>query len=87
MQVIRNEQDLTKVDLKSLLPSATVMVIIVTSTTSGGRLLTEEELEKVDAACEALISMDEVKDKLLDYVQSRMSLIAVLLILLTSSQT
>ena len=85
--MIGNETDLTKLDLKSFLASATVMVIIVTSTTSEGRSLTAEELQNVQAACNTLIEMEITKSKLLNYVQSRMNLIAPNLTVLLGSET
>ena len=87
VKLIGNEMDLTKVDLKSLLPSATVMVITVTSTTTDGRSLTEEELTDLNNACDVLFEMDAVKTRLLDYVQSRMIYIAPNLTALLGSAT
>lgn len=48
-------------DLKSFLPTATVMVITVTATTTNGRPLSEEEMMKVDEACEMALKLDAAK--------------------------
>ncbi|KAJ3302151.1 U4/U6 small nuclear ribonucleoprotein Prp31 [Kappamyces sp. JEL0829] len=87
VKMIGNETDLTKIDLKSFLPSATVMVIIVTSTTTDGRLLRQEELDEMGEACDVIFEMDACKTKLLNYVQSRMSNIAPNLSVLLGSST
>lgn len=87
VKMIGNETDLTKIDLKSFLPSATIMVITVTSTTTDGRSLTDEELGQLNEACDVLFEMDNVKARLLEYVQSRMSFIAPNLTILLGSAT
>lgn len=76
VKMIGNEIDITKIDLKSFLPSATIMVITVTSTTSDGRPLSDDELETLNEACDIIFKMDEKKSVLLSYVQSRMTFIA-----------
>ena len=87
VKLIGNETDLSRVDLKSLLPSATVMVITVTSTTTDGRSLTDTELQELNEACDVLFEMDKVKVRLLEYVQSRMAFIAPNLTVLLGSAT
>ncbi|CAM9636937.1 unnamed protein product, partial [Discosporangium mesarthrocarpum] len=44
VQVMRNEMDMTQVDLDSVLPQTTVMVVSVTGSTTSGTPLEEEVL-------------------------------------------
>jgi len=56
-------QDLTRVDLASMLPATTVMVVTVAATTTNGRPLPPEELQKVLEACDMAIQLEEAKRK------------------------
>ncbi|KAK5667430.1 U4/U6-U5 snRNP complex subunit prp31, variant 3 [Batrachochytrium dendrobatidis] len=76
VQMIGNEEDLTTLDFKSFLPSATIMVITVTATTTNGRSLTKEELARVMSACDVALELDAAKRRIQEYVESRMSFIA-----------
>jgi U4/U6 small nuclear ribonucleoprotein PRP31 len=76
VKLIGNETDMTKIDLKSILPSATVMVINVTATTTQARQLTNNELDELMEACEIIFEMERQKQIMLQYVESRMSLVA-----------
>lgn len=87
VKLIGNETDMTKLDLKSHLPAASVMVITVTSTTTKGKLLSEMDLNLVIQACDLVIEMDQQRSKLLSYVQSRMAYIAPNLSILLGSAT
>ncbi|OLL24816.1 Pre-mRNA-processing factor 31 [Neolecta irregularis DAH-3] len=86
VKAIGNETDITKVDLK-FLQAATVMVVTVTSTTTAGSPLSEHRLNIVMKACDMALSLDAAKRKILDYVQSRMSLIAPNLSAIIGSST
>ncbi|CAG8501013.1 4626_t:CDS:10 [Ambispora gerdemannii] len=87
VKAIGNETDLTKVDLRSILPSATIMVVTVTGSTSLGQKLSEEEAAIVDDACEMAFGLDLAKRKILEYVESRMTLIAPNLSAIVGSTT
>jgi U4/U6 small nuclear ribonucleoprotein PRP31 len=87
VKMIGNETDMTLLDLKSILPSATVMVINVTATTTNGRQLTPEELIELNQACDIIQEMDLSRKKMLEYVASRMSIIAPNLTVLLGSAT
>lgn len=76
VKAIGNEVDVTNVDLDSLLPSATVMVVTVTATTTAGAPLDPEALEQVLAACELAQRMDADRSSILRLVQRRMDRIA-----------
>ena len=60
---IRNETDLTKLDLANFLPAATVMVITVTSSTTSGQPLSQEELNSAIKGCDMILSLDQAKRK------------------------
>lgn len=52
------------------------MVVAVSGSTSDGKPLAPEKLTKVIEACDMALSLDETKNKLLMYVETRMSFIA-----------
>ncbi|CAG8692191.1 4137_t:CDS:10, partial [Funneliformis mosseae] len=87
VKAIGNEMDLTKVDLRSILPSATVMVVTVTGSTTNGQKLTDEESTIVSDACDMALELDTAKRKILEYVESRMTLIAPNLSAIVGSTT
>ncbi|CAG8436180.1 9506_t:CDS:10 [Diversispora eburnea] len=87
VKAIGNEMDLTRVDLRSILPSATVMVVTVTGSTTNGQKLTEQENEIVRDACDMALELDAAKRKILEYVESRMTLIAPNLSAIVGSTT
>lgn len=76
VKMIGNEMDINKIDLKSLLPAATIMVINVTATTTSGKPLSDVELKRVIDACDIAINLSKSRQKLLEYVETRMSFIA-----------
>jgi U4/U6 small nuclear ribonucleoprotein PRP31 len=76
VKAIGNEMDLTLVDLASLLPSATVMVVTVTGSTTLGKPLTDAELADVLGACDEVLALEDAKHRILQFVESRMSTIA-----------
>ena len=73
---IGNEMDVTQVDLDSLLPPATVMVVTVTATTTAGEPLNEPALTEVLAACELAQKLDADRASIFKLVQRRMDRIA-----------
>ncbi|KAF8775891.1 hypothetical protein HU200_004025 [Digitaria exilis] len=76
VQKIGNEMDLTLVDLKGILPSADIMWITMAEATTSGEPLSEENLVKTIEACNRAISLDATKNKILDFLKSRMGYIA-----------
>ncbi|TPX54170.1 hypothetical protein SeMB42_g00406 [Synchytrium endobioticum] len=87
VKAIGNEMDLTQIDLRSFLPTATVMVITVTATTSNGKPLLEDQLAVVLQACEMVTELEAGKRKILEYVESRMGFVAPNLSVLVGSAT
>ncbi|CAO3611396.1 unnamed protein product [Cunninghamella echinulata] len=73
---IGNEMDITNIDLRSILPSATIMVVTVTATTTAGKPLKEEEWERTSEACDMALALDDARRKIINYVASRMTIIA-----------
>jgi len=76
VKLLGNEMDSTNVDLTSVIPPHTVMVVNVTNSTTAGRRLEAEELGRVLEACDEMVELDEAKTTILEYVQSRMSAVA-----------
>lgn len=70
-----NEIELTEVDLTGILPSATIMVVTVTASTTIGTPLPEDQLAAVIESCEQVLSLSENKQKMLAFVESRMSVV------------
>lgn len=68
--------DVTKIDLRSILPSATVMVITVTASTTAGQTLTDAEWKLTEEACDMALDLDAARRKIMNYVESRMTVIA-----------
>lgn len=59
--LLTTQEDLTLVELDDLLPAATVMVVAVTATTTAGRPLPPEAAARVQAGCDAALSLDADK--------------------------
>ncbi|KAG0344639.1 U4/U6 small nuclear ribonucleoprotein Prp31, partial [Podila humilis] len=73
---IANAEDITKVDLHDILPSATVMVVVVTGTTTEGHALTESEWQACEEACDLAFELEKAKAIITEYVESRLTFIA-----------
>lgn len=76
VQAIGNIEDISQAPLKDVVKGHTIMVITVSATTADGRQLTQEEWERVDAACEVHKELEEAKHKIFEYVQSRMNILS-----------
>ncbi|CAO0797311.1 unnamed protein product [Mucor circinelloides] len=76
VKAIGNELDVTKVDLRPILPSATIMVITVTATTTSGKPLSDHEWKLTEEACDMALDLDAARRKIMNYVESRMTVIA-----------
>jgi U4/U6 small nuclear ribonucleoprotein PRP31 len=73
--------------IKSVLDGPSLMIVTVEATTSKGREMSPEELSRVIAACQMVISLDKAKKTLTEYVQSRMNIFAPNLTALIGSLT
>lgn len=78
----KNNQTLTEI-----LTSATIMVVSVTASTTQGLSLTQEELDTIVEACDMAVALNEYKQKILEYVESRMSFIAPNLSIIVGAAT
>lgn len=89
VRIIGNELNMRLVDedLRKILPGATVMVITVTASTTKGLPLSESETRAVKEACENTIELSGFKERIMNYVQSRMTIIAPNLSALVGSKT
>eukprot|EP00742_Colponemidia_sp_Colp-10_P004566 GILJ01004873.1.p1 GENE.GILJ01004873.1~~GILJ01004873.1.p1 ORF type:complete len:472 (+),score=60.90 GILJ01004873.1:38-1453(+) len=72
-----NPEDLTNnVDFSGVLPNHMVMAVTVTGAASSGQPLSSEDLSQVVKLCDQAIELDAHKQKILKYVESRMTFIA-----------
>ena len=71
VKVIGNEMDMTRVELESVLPNATIMVVSVTGSTTNGQPLSAEDLEATVRACDVQLQLDADKRKLVAPVEAR----------------
>eukprot|EP01118_Nematostelium_gracile_P009385 TRINITY_DN3156_c0_g1_i1.p1 TRINITY_DN3156_c0_g1~~TRINITY_DN3156_c0_g1_i1.p1 ORF type:complete len:471 (-),score=148.73 TRINITY_DN3156_c0_g1_i1:132-1544(-) len=85
VQKIGNQMDISDLDLTDVLPAATVMVVTVTATTSAGEPLDASELETINKACGLTMTLEEARKRILEYVESRMTVIAPNLSILVGS--
>ncbi|RKU41682.1 U4/U6-U5 snRNP complex subunit prp31 [Coniochaeta pulveracea] len=75
------------ITLKSVLDGPTLMVVTVEATHSQGQEMAQEDLARTIAACQMVISLDNAKKTLTEYVQSRMNFFAPNLTALIGSLT
>ena len=73
---IKNETDMTLVDLNDILSAASVMVVSVTGSTTTGQVLSEKNLSLVLNACEEVLQLHQDKLIVLQFIESRMSTLA-----------
>ena len=63
-------------ELQAFLPNNVVLTISVTAATSSGRLLTADELGRAMEAASTILSLHDGRERIVSYMESRMSLIA-----------
>ncbi|OMO63211.1 hypothetical protein COLO4_32664 [Corchorus olitorius] len=73
---IGNEMDLTLIDLKGLLPKKIIIIVSTIASTTGGKPLPEPVLQKTIDACDRALALDSAKIRVLEFVESRMGIIA-----------
>ncbi|CAL1294852.1 unnamed protein product [Larinioides sclopetarius] len=73
--------------LQEFLTPATIMVVSVTASTTQGQLLTDDDLEVIVEACDMAIELDNYKQEIYNYVESRMSFIAPNLSIIVGAST
>jgi len=62
--------------LQVILTQATIMIVSVTASTTQGIPLSDLELQAIDEACQMAVELNEIKTKIFEYVESRMTFIA-----------
>ncbi len=72
--IIQNEMDVTNVNekLNEILTSNQIITISVAGSTTSGRMLTLEELDRVNDSCLYLDELQSVQNELTSFVESRM---------------
>ncbi|KAJ4830794.1 U4/U6-U5 snRNP complex subunit prp31 [Turnera subulata] len=73
---INDTQDLTTVDLADVLPPRTNLAVSVAASLTNNQPLPGEVLETTIAACDRLIALDSAKEKLLQFLETRMGYVA-----------
>ena len=73
---IRNEMDMTVVDLADLLAPATVMVVSVTGSTTSGQPLADAELEQCLLGHAEASALEAARQRSVEFVESRMEVLA-----------
>ncbi len=73
---IGNETDLSKVDMNDILPSSIIMVVKVSASTTIGKPLNDQDLLEVNTACDIIFDLESRKQTILQYVSSRMTVVA-----------
>eukprot|EP00049_Salpingoeca_infusionum_P019177 m.360585 g.360585 ORF g.360585 m.360585 type:complete len:499 (+) comp19095_c0_seq1:166-1662(+) len=76
VKLLQNGLDVQQDALKEVLQPATIMVVSVSATTTQGNLLSDSELRLVLDGCAMLLRLDEYKQRLFAYVESRMLFLA-----------
>ncbi|EDQ92511.1 uncharacterized protein MONBRDRAFT_35569 [Monosiga brevicollis MX1] len=76
VKLLGNELDAGQPAIHETLPPATVMVVSVTASTTQGEELSEEALARVIEACDLMLQLQESKEKIYAYVESKMHLLA-----------
>lgn len=76
VQRIGNGVDMTLVNLSDILPSSSAMVVAVTGSTGNNTRLSEEDLQECMKGCEEMLLLEEDKNTMLMFVESRMGRIA-----------
>ncbi|MEJ1272209.1 hypothetical protein NN561_003057 [Cricetulus griseus] len=74
-------------NLQQILTNATIMVVSVTASTTQGKQLSDEELERLEEACDMALELNASKHGIYKYVESRMSFIAPNLSIIIGAST
>jgi len=72
----RSSEEMDSLPLAQVLGKKLARMVLVTSTTTLGKPLGEDELSRVTEAAQYLIKLQETKQSMIDYLKSRMEIIA-----------
>lgn len=75
VKTLGNDLDVMKKDL-SFLPNHNLMAINIISSTTSGKPLNQNDLNKLNSACDQIIKLNIDRRLILDYISTRMTLIA-----------
>ena len=75
VKTLGNDLDVMKKDL-SFIPNHNIMAINIISSTTSGKLLNQNDLNKLNSACDQIIKLNKERILILDYISTRMNLIA-----------
>jgi len=67
---------LAKMELAELLPSASIISLSVAASNTSGKPLSEEDLNRVLESCDAIFRLDQARQWIVSYVESRMKFYA-----------
>jgi len=73
--------------LQKFLTTATIMVVSVSASTTQGMNMSEKELTFINEACDISVQLNEIKVKIFEYVESRMTFIAPNLSIIVGAST
>lgn len=73
--------------LQKFLTTATIMIVSVSASTTHGINLNESELNLINEACDISVELNEIKKRIFEYVESRMTFIAPNLSLIVGAST
>ena len=76
VQELENHLEVTKSGLSEILAPATIMIVSVAASTTQGKPLSPPELESVKEACSTAEHLTDSYRRILEFVESYMSLIA-----------
>ncbi|KAJ1977861.1 U4/U6-U5 snRNP complex subunit prp31 [Dimargaris verticillata] len=76
VQAMENTSQVTHLDLKSFLPASVAMVVTVAASTTKGRPLPEPTLQAVMQACDMALDLNIDRQLILQFIESRMTVIA-----------
>jgi len=72
----KSSEEMDALPLKRVLTAKVALMVQVTATTTLGKPLGEEELRRCNEGAEYLLSLDETKQEMIQYIHSRMDIIA-----------
>lgn len=87
VKLIGNETDVLKINLDTILPRASVMMVHVAAATSNGEPLSDAEWSAIERACDMALELDNARATIMDYVESRMTFMAPNLCAVVGSRT
>lgn len=76
VKCIANEMDVTHVDLDSVLPGHTSMIVRIGASTTDGHALSPEKIEAVLRGCDEALALHAARLEILAFIESRMSRVA-----------